>query len=77
MGKFSEETSTVAEISGVDSPGDINITNVQITRKTYILTVGFEVNHADAFVDGIQDLSIDYGHAFFYITKNDIVTVFF
>ncbi|WP_404680164.1 hypothetical protein [Raoultella terrigena] len=77
MGKFSEETSTFAEISGVGSPGDINITNVQIARKTYILTIGFEVNHPDAFADGVQDLSIDYGHAFFYITKNGIVTVFF
>jgi len=77
MGRFSQDTSTKAEISGADSPDDVNITNVQIKRKVYILTVGFEVNHPEAYVGGVQDLSIDYGHAFFYVTKNNIVTVFF
>lgn len=77
MERFNEDTSTNAKISGADSPDDINITNVQIKRKSYVLTVGFEVNHPEAYVGGVQDLSIDYGHAFFYLTKNNIVTVFF
>ncbi len=77
MGMFDQETSSSAELSWADSSSDINITNVQIRRKTYVLTVGFEVNHPNAFVDGVQDLSIDYGHAFFYVTKNNIVDVFF
>jgi len=77
MDVFDQETSSSAELSWAESSNDINITNVQIRRKLYILTVGFEVNHPRAFVDGVQDLSIDYGHAFFYVTKNDIVDVFF
>jgi len=77
MEKFDQETSSFAELSEVDSLNDINITNVQIKRKKYILTVGFEVNYPKAFTDGIQDLSIDYGHAFFYVTKNDKVEIFF
>jgi len=75
--KFDQKTSSSAELSGADSREDINITNVQIRRKTYILTVGFEVNHPSAFINGIQDLSVDYGHAFFYITKNNEVDIFF
>jgi len=77
MDKFDEKTSSFAELSGVDSLDEINTTNVQITRKIYILTIGFEVNHPEAFVDGIQDLSVDYGHAFFYVTRSDEVTTFF
>ncbi|ENV08082.1 hypothetical protein F966_03944 [Acinetobacter higginsii] len=60
----------------------------KIVTQDYIITVGFEVNHPDAFVskkNGIvfksdeltQLLDVDYGHAFFYVTKNDIVEVFF
>ncbi len=77
MHKFDEKTSSSGDLSGVDSPDDVNVTNVQITRKIYVLTVGFEVNYPNAFVSGVQDLSVDYGHAFFYITQNDKVTVFF
>lgn len=77
MEKFDQETSSFAELSEVGSSNDINITNVQIRRRKYFLNVGFEVNHPNAFTDGIQDLSIDYGHAFFYVTKNNKVDVFF
>lgn len=60
------------------SQGGVNVQPVNITRPPkYILTVGFEVNYPDAFVNGVQDLSVDYGHAFFYITRDDVVTVFF
>lgn len=52
--------------------------NQQISNPKYIVTIGFEVNHiATAFINDTQDLSVDYGHAFFYITKDDLVTVFF
>lgn len=77
MGKFDQGISSSAELSGAENPDDLNITNVRIKRKKYILTVGFEVNHPGAFVDGVQDLSVDYGHAFFYITRNNEVEVFF
>ncbi|CAP02963.1 hypothetical protein ABSDF_p20021 (plasmid) [Acinetobacter baumannii SDF] len=59
-----------------------------VILNEYVVVVGFEVNHPNAFV--IQDngwftksnertqlLDIDYGHAFFYVTKNDVVEVFF
>lgn len=60
------------------SQGGVNIQPVNITRPPkYILTVGFEVNYPNAYVNRTQDLSVDYGHAFFYITKDDVVTVFF
>lgn len=58
--------------------GGVNVQPVNITRPPkYILTVGFEVNYSNASVNGVQDLSVDYGHAFFYITKDDVVTIFF
>jgi hypothetical protein len=59
----------------------------------YIVTVGFEVNKPAAFtcqtaslIDraiGVgkeyctQNLDVDYGHAFFYVTKNSKITAFF
>lgn len=56
----------------------VNVLPVNITRPPkYVVTVGFEVNYPNAFVNGVQDLSVDYGHAFFYITRDDVVTVFF
>lgn len=59
-----------------------------VVLNKYIVTIGFEVNYPDAFVERdngwvsksnerTQLLDIDYGHAFFYVTKNDIVEVFF
>ena len=61
------------------SQGGVNVQPVNITRPPkYIVTIGFEVNHiATAFIGETQDLSVDYGHAFFYITRDDEVTVFF
>ena len=43
----------------------------------YVVIIGFEVNYPDAFNDGIMDLDVDYGHAFFYITKNDRIVISF
>lgn len=61
-----------------------------IKRRKYVVSVGFETNSKSAFVSRIYDkgrdritqemthiLAEDYGHAFFYLTKNDIVQVFF
>lgn len=61
------------------NPSGVNVRHVNITRPSkYILTVGFEVNFPEtAYINGVQDLSVDYGHAFFYITKDNKVTVFF
>ena len=53
---------------------------VLVDIEKYVFTVGFEVNYIDtAFKDNIQILSgpgTDYGHAFFYVTKNDKVVAF-
>ncbi|WP_374584860.1 hypothetical protein [Pseudoduganella sp.] len=49
----------------------------EIELDDYYLVVGFEVNKPDAFKDNTHDLAIDYGHAFFYIVKNKIITKVF
>ncbi len=64
--------------------GETNTVTVKISKEVkYILTVGFEVNYPAAFYNNILNLSVDFGHAFFYVTKrpvlfdNDIVDTFF
>jgi hypothetical protein len=42
----------------------------EVKVDDYYVVVGFEVNNPSAFVDDVQDLAIDYGHAFFYLVKN-------
>ncbi|AKL12263.1 TPA: hypothetical protein I8271_004816 [Kluyvera intermedia] len=55
-----------------------NVQQVNITRKEYILVVGFEVNFEHtAFINNVHDLRENYGHAFFYVTKNNVVETFF
>lgn len=49
--------------------------NVQIDN--YYVVIGFEVNKPSAFKDKTHDLAEDYGHAFFYIVKNEIVSMIF
>jgi hypothetical protein len=51
------------------------VTTVNI--EYYQLIVGLEVNKPNAFVNNTQILNIDYGHAFFYLTKNGMVKKFF
>jgi hypothetical protein len=44
----------------------------------YSVVVGFEVNYPDtAFKNDVHYLGEDYGHAFFYLVKNQQVTKFF
>lgn len=51
---------------------------VKITKPDrHILAIGFEVNIGKAFQNNALDLAIDFGHAFFYMTKNNVVTDFF
>ncbi|MDA3134859.1 hypothetical protein EGT71_08545 [Atlantibacter subterranea] len=64
--------------------GGINTVTVQISKEDkYILIVGFEVNHPEAFQNSVLNLSKDFGHAFFYVTRRsavsgyDIVDTFF
>ena len=49
----------------------------EVKIDDYYVVVGFEVNSPTAFENGIQDLAIDYGHAFFYEVKNGIVSTVF
>lgn len=72
------EKKSIGMLAKTNNTGSVNKLQINIARpEKYILTIGFEVNYPDAFVDGTQNLSIDYGHAFFYITKNDKVITFF
>ena len=59
-----------------------------LTAASYTITVGFEVNVPNALVEKkysifskekklTQILDIDYGHAYFYVSKNDVVEAFF
>ncbi|MDE9618603.1 hypothetical protein [Citrobacter portucalensis] len=64
--------------------GETNTVTVQISREDkYILTVGFEVNYPEAFHNDVLNLSIDYGHAFFYVSRcpnlsdKEIIDTFF
>lgn len=54
-----------------------NIPVTEVMVESYQLVVGFEVNHPNAYVNGIHILNNDYGHAFFYLTKNGMVKKFF
>jgi hypothetical protein len=54
-----------------------NTTRKAVLLDSYYLVVGFEVNKPDAFVGGVHDLAIDYGHAFFYVVKNKAISKFF
>lgn len=49
----------------------------EVVVDEYYVVVGFEVNEPAAFKDETQDLAIDYGHAFFYVVKNSVVSKVF
>lgn len=42
-------------------------------KDSYYVVVGFEVNSPAAFVNNTHDLAEDYGHAFFYTVRNNII----
>jgi hypothetical protein len=45
----------------------------EVKIDSFYVVVGFEVNHADAFVDGTHILNKDYGHAFYYLVRNTTI----
>jgi len=47
-----------------------NTKRAQVSLDSYYVVVGFEVNEPNAFIDGVHNLAVDYGHAFFYLVKN-------
>ncbi|WP_263772917.1 hypothetical protein [Propionivibrio soli] len=70
----------------VTSPLENETRKEVFVQSNYGLTIGFEVNYPEYFKDDIQQIGGpgypppndgDYGHAFFYLTKNGVVTCFF
>jgi hypothetical protein len=49
----------------------------EVTVDVYYVVVGFETNDPSAFTAGTHDLAIDYGHAFFYVVKNNVISKVF
>jgi hypothetical protein len=54
-----------------------NKNRAQVQLDDYYVVIGFEVNKPDAFKDKVHDLSVDYGHAFYYIVKNKSISMVF
>jgi hypothetical protein len=54
-----------------------NTERKEVKVDDYYVVVGFEVNNPSAFVDNTQDLAKDFGHAFFYLIKNNLIDAFF
>ena len=54
-----------------------NKTRKEVLVDEYHVVVGFEVNEPAAFKDDTQDLAVDFGHAFFYVAKNNVITKVF
>lgn len=82
MEKLPERSSTAT--TRLSKQNEVNVVKVTISRECkYILTIGFETNHPEAFYNETLNLSVDFGHVFFYITKReplssfDIVDTFF
>lgn len=42
-------------------------------KDSYYVVIGFEVNNPAAFIGNTHDLAEDYGHAFFYTVRNNII----
>jgi len=70
----------------VTSPVQNKTRKEVLVESSYGLTIGFEVNYPEYFKDDIQQIGGpgypppgdgDFGHAFFYLTKNGVVTCFF
>lgn len=51
-----------------------DIERKEVKVDDYYVVVGFEVNSPAAFIGDVQDLAVDYGHAFFYVVKNKQVS---
>jgi len=70
--KFRDAASWVKIGSSETSPVE-NKRRAQVFVDSYYVVVGFEVNNPKAFVDNVQDLAVDYGHAFLYVVKNTTI----
>jgi hypothetical protein len=70
-------TGTWEEIGSSTTTPAKNIERKEVKIDDYYVVVGFEVNKPAAFVDDTHDLAKDYGHAFFYVVKNNVMTKVF
>jgi hypothetical protein len=68
---------TWTEIGRSETSPTENKVRKEVKLDSYYVVVGFEVNKPEALVDGTHDLSIDYGHAFFYLVKNGKIVIAF
>jgi hypothetical protein len=73
---MSGATGTWEEIGRSTTSPIENKERKEVKVDEYYVVVGFEVNHPEAFVDNTHDLAVDYGHAFFYVVKNKVVSKF-
>ncbi|MGU4293662.1 hypothetical protein [Escherichia coli] len=75
---FDDVKTTIGALKKQNDSGEPNEKSVKITKPDrYVLSIGFEVNIERAFQNDTLDLAIDFGHAFLYVTKNNLVTDFF
>ena len=69
-----EKKTNWMEIGRSTTTATTNTKRKEVKVDDYYLVVGFEVNEPAAFKNGTQDLAIDYGHAFFYVVKNNVIS---
>lgn len=75
MEKLPERSSTAVTL--LSKQNKVNVVAVKISRESkYILTVGFETNYPDAFYNNTLNLSVDFGHVFFYVTRREALSSF-
>lgn len=72
-----EKKTNWMEIGRSTTTATTNTKRKEVKVDDYYLVVGFEVNEPAAFKNGTQDLAIDYGHAFFYVVKNNVISKVF
>lgn len=77
MGSSTDKTPKWIEVGRSTTSPVTNTQRKEVHLDEYYVVIGFEVNNLQAFVDDTQDLAMDYGHAFFYVVKNHVVTRFF
>ena len=77
MGSLTDKTPKWIEVGRSTTSPVANKQRKEIHLDEYYVVVGFKVNFPLAFVDDTQDLAVDFGHAFFYVVKNHVVTRFF
>jgi hypothetical protein len=84
MTNATEKKPKWVEIGRSTSSPTKNTERKEVKVDDYYVVVGFEVNNPEAFVNDVQDLGANsarygngFGHAFYYVVKNKVVTKVF